>query len=56
MKNSSFIFGGTGGTLLSVLPAINPSEIIKTIILAIIGALVSFLMSYFIKSYFYKKK
>ncbi|MGO2103496.1 hypothetical protein SAMN05421540_1071 [Psychroflexus halocasei] len=57
MKNSHFIFGGTaGGTILSVLPVISSSEIFKTIILASLGAAVSFMVSYFIKSYFYKKK
>jgi hypothetical protein len=36
-----------GGTLLTVFEHINPEDIDKTIILAVLGALVSFTMSLF---------
>lgn len=57
MRNSGFVFEGTaGGTILSVLPVFDSSEVLRTIVLASIGATVSCLVSYLIKVYFYKKK
>ena len=40
------------GTFLSILPNLNSAEILKTIILAAVGAAVSFLMSLFLKVVF----
>jgi mannitol-specific phosphotransferase system IIBC component len=56
MKANNSIWQGTaGGTLCSVFPMFNSTEFIKTIVLAAIGAVVSFLVSYLIKMIFYKK-
>lgn len=43
------------GTFLSILPNLNSAEILKTMILAAVGASVSFLMSLFLKVLFKKK-
>jgi len=41
--------GTTSGTLLSILPNIFSEDILKTIILAVVGATVSFSVSLFLK-------
>jgi hypothetical protein len=41
--------GTASGTLLSITPNIFSEDILKTIILAIIGAIVSFIVSVFLK-------
>jgi len=43
------------GTFLSILPNLNSSEILKTMILAAVGAAVSFLMSLLLKLMFKKR-
>ncbi|SDJ27889.1 hypothetical protein [Flavobacterium noncentrifugens] len=43
------------GTFLSILPNLNSSEILKTMILAAVGAAVSFLMSLLLKLLFKKR-
>lgn len=48
--------GTASGTLLSISPEIFSQDILKTIILAIIGATVSFLVSYFFKKITKRKK
>jgi hypothetical protein len=47
--NISLKAGTASGTLLSVLPNILSADVVKTIILAVIGATVSFLFSIFLK-------
>jgi mannitol-specific phosphotransferase system IIBC component len=42
--------GTAGGTFLSMAPNINSEDIVKTIILASIGAIVSFMISLLLKS------
>lgn len=49
MQANNMTAGTTGGTLLSVLPIIATEEFLKTIFLAIIGAIVSFMVSLLIK-------
>jgi mannitol-specific phosphotransferase system IIBC component len=48
------LVGTAGGTFLSIIPNLNSADIIKTIVLAIIGAIVSFSISVLLK-YFSKK-
>jgi mannitol-specific phosphotransferase system IIBC component len=46
--------GTAGGTFLSVLPNLHSEDILKTIILAALGAIVSFVISMLLK-YLIKK-
>jgi hypothetical protein len=46
--------GTAGGTFLSVLPNLHSEDVLKTIILAALGAIVSFLISMLLK-YLIKK-
>ena len=48
--------GTASGTLLSISPGIFTQDIVKTIILAIIGATVSFSVSYLLKKITKPKK
>lgn len=48
-SNNALQIGTTSGTLLSIAPNIISEDIIKTIVLAVIGALVSFIVSYGLK-------
>ncbi|WP_162984984.1 hypothetical protein [Mesonia aquimarina] len=54
MKNNLFISGTAGGTLCSILPVLSSEDILKTIILAAIGAVVSCMVSFLIKTYWKK--
>ena len=42
--------GTAGGTFLSIVPNIHSEDIAKTIILAAVGAIVSFIISLLLKS------
>lgn len=42
--------GTAGGTFLSIVPNIHSEDITKTIILATVGAIVSFIISLLLKS------
>ena len=48
-NNSSTLMGTAGGTFLSIVPNINSEDIAKTIILASVGAIVSFTISLLFK-------
>ncbi|WP_417237056.1 MULTISPECIES: hypothetical protein [Flavobacteriaceae] len=48
--------GTTSGTLLSIIPNIFSEDILKTIILAVVGATVSFSVSLFLKWLIKSKK
>jgi hypothetical protein len=48
--NNHTLMGTVGGTFLSIVPNINSEDIAKTIILASIGAIVSFAISLLLKS------
>lgn len=45
MKRTELSIGTAGGTLLSTLPLISASEILRTILLAALGATISFLVT-----------
>jgi mannitol-specific phosphotransferase system IIBC component len=49
MSDTGTRAGTIGGTLLSMVPVITSGEIIRTIILATVGALVSYLVSVLLK-------
>jgi len=51
MKKAELSIGTASGTLLSTLPLISSQEVIKTIILAAIGATVSFLVTVILRRY-----
>ncbi|GGA72810.1 hypothetical protein GCM10008015_11870 [Flavobacterium palustre] len=42
--------GTAGGTFLSIVPNIQSEDIVKTVILATVGAVVSFMISLLLKS------
>lgn len=44
------------GTLLSILPNVNSEDILKTVLLATIGAIVSFTLSFVFKIFIKKYK
>jgi len=48
--NNHTLMGTAGGTFLSVLPNIHSEDIVKTAILATVGAIVSFTISLLLKS------
>jgi hypothetical protein len=48
------LIGTAGGTFLSVLPNLNSEDVLKTVLLAAIGAIVSFALSMALK-FFIKK-
>jgi hypothetical protein len=43
------LIGTAGGTFLSVLPNLHSEDILKTVLLAVIGAIVSFVLSMTLK-------
>jgi hypothetical protein len=54
--NNSTVIGTAGGTFLSILPNLHSEDILKTIILATLGAIVSFLISLLLKILIRKHK
>ena len=48
--------GTAGGTFLSVIPNLNSEDVVKTIILATLGAIVSFTISILLKFLIRKHK
>ena len=48
--------GTAGGTILAIVGVVDPSDVLKTAVLAGIGALVSFGVSAILKRLFKKKK
>ena len=48
-QSNSTLFGTAGGTFLSMLPNLNSGDLIKTVILATVGAVVSFSISELLK-------
>jgi hypothetical protein len=53
---NSTVIGTAGGTFLSVLPNLHSEDVLKTIILATLGAIVSFLISLLLKILIRKHK
>ncbi|UPT69914.1 MAG: hypothetical protein M0D53_12335 [Flavobacterium sp. JAD_PAG50586_2] len=54
--NNPTYIGTAGGTFLSVLPNIQSEDVFKTVVLATIGAVVSFTISLVFKSFVKKPK
>lgn len=54
--NQPTLMGTAGGTLLSVMVNIGSSDVVRTIVLASIGATVSFIISLLLKYLFKKHK
>ena len=54
--SNSTAIGTAGGTFLSVLPNLHSEDVLKTIILATLGAIVSFLISLLLKIFIRKRK
>lgn len=55
-SSNSPLVGTASGTFLSVLPNLNSEDFIRTVILAIIGAVVSYGISILLKKLFRKEK
>lgn len=57
MNHTNLTLRGTaGGTFLSVLPNLSSEDVFKTVILAAIGAIVSFLLSLVLKLFIKKSE
>ena len=54
--SDSTVIGTAGGTFLSVLPNLHSEDVLKTVILASVGAVVSFSISLALKFYIKKHK
>ncbi|CAM4028515.1 Fluoride ion transporter CrcB [Flavobacterium weaverense] len=54
--SNSPLIGTASGTFLSVLPNLNSDDLLKTILLGVIGAVVSFSISILLKKVFRKEK
>ncbi len=52
--SNSTVMGTAGGTFLSVLPNLHSEDVLKTVVLATVGAIVSFVISMTLK-YLIKK-
>ncbi len=55
-SNSHTIMGTAGGTFLSIIPNIQSADVLKTVLLAAIGAIVSFTISLVLKTIIKKHK
>jgi mannitol-specific phosphotransferase system IIBC component len=54
--NNHTLMGTAGGTFISIVPNINSEDIARTIVLATVGAIVSFMISLLLKSLQKKRK
>lgn len=50
------LMGTAGGTFLSIVPNLHSSDVVKTVILASVGAIVSFIISLLLKIIIKKHK
>ena len=55
-SSNSPLIGTASGTFLSVLPNLNSEDFMRTVVLAIIGAVVSYGISLLLKKMFSKEK
>jgi hypothetical protein len=55
-KSNPALMGTAGGTFLSVLPNLHSEDVFKTVLLASIGAVVSFIVSMALKILLKKRK
>jgi mannitol-specific phosphotransferase system IIBC component len=56
LPNNQTLVGTAGGTFLSILPNLTSEDIMKTVVLAAVGAVVSFMISMVLKSLHKKHK
>lgn len=56
MNKSAICFGTFGGALTSVIPALLIGDVVRTIVLAFVGALVSFFVSLVLGTLFKRRK
>jgi len=54
--SNPLLMGTAGGTFLSIVPNIHSADILKTVVLAAVGAVVSFLISWILKLVLKKHK
>lgn len=54
--SNNTLMGTAGGTFLSIVPNLNSSDVLKTVILASVGAIVSFSISLALKFFIKKHK
>jgi len=54
--NNSTLMGTAGGTFLSIVPNLQSADVLKTVLLATIGAIVSFAISLVLKGIIKKHK
>jgi hypothetical protein len=54
--NNPTLMGTAGGTFLSIIPNIQSADVLKTVVLAALGAVVSFTISLVLKSIIKKHK
>jgi hypothetical protein len=54
--NLSIKVGTAGGTVLSIVPNIHSADVLKTVVLAAVGAVVSFSISWLLKWILKKRK
>jgi len=54
--NNTTLVGTVGGTFLSIVPNLHSDDLIKTILLATVGAVISFTISLLLKILLKKKK
>lgn len=55
-STNPILIGTAGGTFLSVLPNLHSEDVFKTVLLATIGAIVSFIISMILKFFIKKHK
>ena len=55
-SSNSALVGTAGGTFLSIIPNLESEDVVKTIILATLGAIVSFVISILLKLLIKKHK
>ncbi len=51
-SHNGTLFGTIGGTLLSVFASVQAGDVVKTVLLAFVGATTSFVCSYLLKKGF----
>jgi len=54
--NNNTLMGTAGGTFLSIVPNLHSADVLKTVILASVGAIVSFSISLALKFFIKKHK
>lgn len=55
ISNNSTAVGTVGGTFLSIVPNLNSDDIGRTAVLAVVGAVVSFVISLLLRRLFKKR-